>query len=78
MALLYIRGVVVPQPPIPSIILQGHHRNKVSDANKQLIIQKYTENIPTVGGVIKLAIINEKGFKWISGQEVVKHENFFH
>ena len=35
----------MPQPPIPSIILQGHHRNKVSDANKQLIIQKYTENL---------------------------------
>jgi len=45
MALPIIRGVAPPQPPIPSIILQGHHRNKISDANKQLIIQKHLENL---------------------------------
>ena len=32
--------------------------------------QKYTREIPTVGGVIKLATINKEGFKFISGHEV--------
>lgn len=32
----------------------------------EIRFQKYTENIPTVGGVIKLAIINKDGFKFIS------------
>jgi len=32
--------------------------------------QKYTRNVPTVGGLIKLAIIDENGFKFISGNEV--------
>ncbi|SEB03985.1 hypothetical protein [Pedobacter hartonius] len=35
-------------------------------------IQVYTEKIPTVGGLIKLAYIHEeKGFNWISGNELV-------
>jgi hypothetical protein len=34
--------------------------------------QKYTKNIPTVGGVIKLAIIDDDGFKFISGHDVEK------
>jgi 20S proteasome alpha/beta subunit len=41
----------------------------------EINFQKYTENIPTVGGVIKLAIINKDGFKFISGNEILKSEN---
>lgn len=33
-------------------------------------MQKYTENIPTVGGNIKVAVIDDKGFKFISGHEL--------
>lgn len=36
----------------------------------ELDIQKYTKEIPTVGGVIKLAIIDEDGFKFISGNDI--------
>ena len=32
--------------------------------------QKYTKNIPTVGGVIKLAVIDESGFRFIAGDKV--------
>lgn len=32
--------------------------------------QKYTKNIPTVGGLIKLAVIDENGFRFISGNDV--------
>ncbi len=32
--------------------------------------QKYTKNIPTVGGVIKLAVIDEDGFKFIAGDKI--------
>ena len=40
--------------------------------------QKYTKNIPTVGGVIKLAVIDEIGFRFLSGDkvEVPKHINY--
>jgi 20S proteasome alpha/beta subunit len=41
----------------------------------EINFQKYTENIPTVGGVIKLAIIDKEGFKFISGHEILKTEN---
>lgn len=41
----------------------------------EINFQKYTENIPSVGGVIKLAIINKDGFKFISGNEILKPEN---
>jgi hypothetical protein len=35
-------------------------------------IQVYTEKIPTVGGLIRLAVIDkEKGFKWIAGNEII-------
>lgn len=39
--------------------------------------QKYTKNIPTVGGVIKLAVIDDDGFRFISGHsiEVPRHIN---
>lgn len=39
--------------------------------------QKYTKNIPTVGGLIKLAVIDDDGFKFISGHslEVPRHIN---
>lgn len=32
--------------------------------------QKYTKTIPTVGGLIKLAVIDEKGFRYILGDEI--------
>ncbi len=32
--------------------------------------QKYTRNIPTVGGVIKLAVIDDKGFRFILGDAI--------
>lgn len=41
----------------------------------EINFQKYTENIPTVDGVIKLAIIDKDGFKFISGNEILKSEN---
>lgn len=41
----------------------------------EINFQKYTENIPTVGGVIKLAIIDKDDFKFISGNEILKSEN---
>ncbi len=34
--------------------------------------QKYTKNIPTVGGVIKLAVIDKKGFRFIHGYDILK------
>lgn len=39
--------------------------------------QKYTKNIPTVGGLIKLAVIDDEGFRFISGHslEVPRHIN---
>lgn len=39
--------------------------------------QKYTKNIPTVGGLIKLAVIDDDGFRFISGNniEVPRHIN---
>lgn len=42
----------------------------------EIDIQKYTENIPSVGGVIKLAVIDNNGFRFISGHEIVKHDTF--
>ncbi len=42
----------------------------------EIDIQKYTENIPSVGGVIKLAVIDNDGFRFISGNEIVTHEPF--
>lgn len=37
----------------------------------EMEIQRYTEEIPNVGGLIKLAIINKDGFKFISGDEII-------
>lgn len=39
--------------------------------------QKYTKNIPTVGGLIKLAVIDDDGFRFLSGNklEVPRHIN---
>lgn len=34
-------------------------------------IQKYTENIPTVGGNVKIAIIDDDGFKFILGEQII-------
>lgn len=44
----------------------------------EIDMQKYTENIPTVGGVIKLAIIDNEGFEFISGKKIVKPENILY
>jgi len=41
----------------------------------EINFQKYTENIPTVGGVIKLAVIDEEGFRFISGNDIIKPIN---
>jgi 20S proteasome alpha/beta subunit len=41
----------------------------------EINFQKYTENIPTVGGVIKLAVIDKEGFRFISGNDILKPEN---
>ncbi|MCU0469031.1 MAG: hypothetical protein MUF58_10540 [Arcicella sp.] len=38
----------------------------------EIDFQKYTTNIPTVGGVIKIATINKDGFKFVSGNEIIK------
>jgi hypothetical protein len=42
----------------------------------EIDIQKYTENIPTVGGVIKLAVIDDDGFRFVSGHSIVKHHDY--
>lgn len=41
----------------------------------EIDFQNYTENIPTVGGVIKLAVIDKDGFKPISGYDITKPNN---
>lgn len=41
----------------------------------EIDFQTYTENIPTVGGVVKIAVIDENGFKYVSGNEVTKPIN---
>jgi hypothetical protein len=35
-------------------------------------LQRYTEDIPTVGGLTKLAVIDKEGFRFISGGKVVR------
>lgn len=42
----------------------------------EMNMQKYTENIPTVGGVVKIAVIDDKGFKFIHGNEIHPEEKF--
>lgn len=42
----------------------------------EIDIQKYTENIPTVGGVIKLAVIDDDGFRFVAGHTIVKHHDY--
>lgn len=39
--------------------------------NLEIDFQKYTQSIPTVGGVVKLAIIDKGGLKFISGDKVI-------
>lgn len=41
----------------------------------EIDFQNYTENIPRVGGVIKLAVIDKNGFRFISGNDIVKPLN---
>lgn len=36
----------------------------------EIDFQKYTKNIPTVGGVIKLAVIDDNGFRFIFGDKI--------
>jgi hypothetical protein len=38
----------------------------------EMDFQNYTENIPTVGGVIKIAVIDKDGFRYLSGKEIIK------
>lgn len=38
----------------------------------EMDFQNYTENIPTVGGVIKIAVIDKDGFRFLSGKEINK------
>jgi hypothetical protein len=40
----------------------------------EIDFQKYTENIPTVGGVVKIATIDANGFKFVSGHEIIRPE----
>ncbi len=37
----------------------------------EMDFQKYTEDIPTVGGQVKLAVVDKKGFRYISCDEVL-------
>ena len=39
-------------------------------------IQGYTENIPTVGGVIKIAVIDREGFRFIAGNDLTISKEF--
>ena len=43
----------------------------------EIDLQKYTENIPTVGGVIKLAVIDDDGFRYVAGNTIVKHHDSY-
>lgn len=37
----------------------------------EMDFQKYTEDVPTVGGVIRLAIIDKEGFRFITGKDIM-------
>lgn len=37
--------------------------------------QNYTEKIPQVGGTVKLAVIDKEGFRFVTGQEILKSVN---
>ncbi len=41
----------------------------------EMDFQSYTEDIPTVGGVIKLAVIDKNGFRYISGDQITRPNN---
>lgn len=41
----------------------------------EIDFQNYTEEISTVGGVIKLAVIDKQGFRYLSGHEIEKPNN---
>lgn len=38
----------------------------------EMDFQKYTEDVPTVGGVIKLAVIDKSGFRYLTGDEILR------
>jgi hypothetical protein len=38
----------------------------------EMSFQKYTQKIPSVGGIIKLAVIDRQGFRFIAGHNIVK------
>lgn len=40
--------------------------------NIEISFQKYTKNIPTVGGVIKVATIGQKGFSYVTGNKILR------
>lgn len=37
----------------------------------EMDFQKYTEDIPTVGGVIKIAVIDAEGFRFVAGHKII-------
>lgn len=41
----------------------------------EIDFQTYTENIPTVGGVIKIGVIDKDGFRFLNGHEILKPNN---
>lgn len=41
----------------------------------EIDFQTYTENIPTVGGVIKICVIDKDGFRFLNGHEILKPNN---
>ncbi len=84
----YLDGLRKDQNIISSAIFSDMKMFRLSDLSLQQAVdlasllmrleidfQNYTEDIPTVGGVIKLAVIDKKGFRFISGHEIVKPGN---
>jgi len=84
----YIEKVKLDPNIVPLSIIDGAKLFSLSDLSLQQAVdlacllmnieidfQKYTEDIPTVGGVVKLAIIDENGFRYIAGIEIIKPNN---
>lgn len=79
----YLRGLVQNREIISLDIIEDIKITKLTELSIQqavdlaallmkieIDIQKYTENIPTVGGVIKIAVIDEGGFHYIAGNTI--------
>jgi hypothetical protein len=85
----YVTNMFSDKTILPSEFYDDIKMNKISELSLQQAInlacllmkierdiQKYTENIPTVGGVVKIAIIDKDGFKFISGNDIAAIEEF--